>query len=171
MGDFLDKDPLKDKGDSSSDTPFRTAPYNLADQVPTVANPKPRLISSGSIIDPRLSLKFQLFINTRVTNVDLPKVSSFHSNLSHSDLDYLESCPYQNDWMAQCGIPSSALSYFISKDKLDALLTAGAIRVHDVIYYPSPSGTEKSARLTRVHGTVARGNGRGRKLPHMDIYR
>lgn len=111
----------------------------------------------------------QLIVNTRVDRVNLTKLNAFHHNLSVGQLEYLDTEPYDHYWMQNLNIPDEVLEYFNSKDKLDMLITHGAVLLNDEIYLTCSDGTEKSARLTKLYGTVV--SGKSRKFPHMDVYR
>lgn len=113
-----------------------------------------------------------LFVNTRVNHIDFSRLNMYHNHLSMAEFENLITNRYDVDWMTTVGISQEALTAFVSKDKLDALVIAGAIKVGDEIYFTSPSdGTEKSAIITQINGTVESGNSKGRKLPHLDIFK
>lgn len=122
-------------------------------------------MSTANSVTNRPSVRLVIKATDRVRNDEL---NAYHNHLTIANYQYLETSPYQNDWMSTVHISPKALIAFDSKYKLDALVIAKALQVGDIVYHEASNGTEKSA-LFRSIGKVGEGIQKNKKLPTFNL--
>ncbi|KAL8955022.1 MAG: hypothetical protein Q9183_006827, partial [Haloplaca sp. 2 TL-2023] len=96
-------------------------------------------------------------------------LNAHHGHLSQRQLRELAEKPYDPEWMDKMGINKAVLTTFIAKQKLENLVSQGALVVEDELCFDETKHVEDEILLTFKTGFIMRASGPGKRFPDIAI--